>query len=149
VYRVDTRIIIGSDHGGLALKTLLVSYLSQEGYEVSDVGTDTDESCDYPDFAFMVAKKVSDGVYARGIIICTTGIGVSMCANKAKGVRAALCTSVDQAIMSRKHNDANVLCLGAKYTTPNEAPEICDVWLTTDFEGGRHQRRVDKIDNIR
>ena len=142
---MDTTIIIGSDHGGFELKKKLAIHLKEEGYSIIDVGVDKNESCDYPDYAFKVSEAVSCGESKYGIVICTTGIGVSMCANKSKGVRASLCRSEDEARMARKHNDANVLALGAKYVSIEKAIAISEVWLTTDFEGGRHAGRVDKI----
>jgi RpiB/LacA/LacB family sugar-phosphate isomerase len=144
---MDFRIVIGSDHGGFELKKKLVSFLTKKGYDVCDMGTCSMESCDYPDYAFKVAQAVAQGDYERGIVVCTSGIGVSICANKVKGIRAALCTSVEQAILSRQHNDSNVLALGSRVTPSDLALAICDVWLTTLFDGGRHERRIDKIKN--
>ncbi|MBU1864315.1 MAG: ribose 5-phosphate isomerase B [Candidatus Omnitrophica bacterium] len=142
---MDRRIIIGSDHGGYALKTGVVKFLKKKGFDVTDIGTNSNESCDYPDYAFSAAEKISTGEFSRGILICTTGIGVSICANKLVGIRAALCTSVEQAELSRKHNDSNVLALAEKFTSLTRANKICNVWLRTEFEGGRHYRRVNKI----
>ncbi len=140
------KIALASDHGGLELKNEVKSYLLSIGHEVSDYGTYTKESCDYPDFARQAAQAVADKTCERGIIVCTTGIGVSMVANKVRGVRCALCTNVDMATMTRKHNDANVIALGQKYVTADLAKQITDAFLTTEFEGGRHAVRVDKIE---
>ena len=142
---MDSKIIIGSDHGGFALKKKIITFLQNKGYEVFDVGTYSKEPCDYPDIACKVAENVSHGSYSRGIVICKTGIGVSICANKSKGVRAALCTSVEQAALSRKHNNSNILALGTKFTPLPIALKICETWLTTKFDGGRHERRINKI----
>ena len=145
---MDSKIVIGSDHGGFELKKKICIHLKSKGYEINDVGTFSEESCDYPDFACDVSEKVSSGEYNRGIVICTSGIGVSICANKSKAIRAALCTSIEQAIMSRKHNDSNVLALSSKFSTVTNSLNICDVWLTTNFEGGRHEKRINKITNF-
>ncbi len=141
---------IGSDHGGFALKEKVKGFLSGLGYECRDVGCDSTDSCDYPDLGEAVGKCVGSGECEYGIVICTTGIGISISANKVKGVRAALCGSVDMAIMTRRHNDANVLAMGAKYTDENLAQKIVQAFLETDFDGAvaggeRHKIRVDKI----
>lgn len=140
------KISIASDHGGLELKNKIVEYLAQQGNEVVDFGTYTKDSCDYPDFAHKAAQAVADGTCQRGVVVCTTGIGVSMVANKHKGVRCALCTNTDQAKFTRLHNDANMIAFGQKYTTFDMAKLMLDVFLTTPFEGGRHQKRVEKIE---
>ena len=145
---MDSKIIIGSDHGGFELKKKIVGYLDKKGYKVNDIGTYSNESCDYPDIALLVAKNVSNRKYKRGILICTTGIGVSICANKFNGVRAALCSSIEQAKLSRNHNNSNVLALGAKFITSRLAFKICDAWLEGKFDGGRHKRRIDKISKL-
>lgn len=141
------KIAIASDHGGLQLKNAIKKHLTELEHEVLDFGTDTEDSCDYPDFGKLAALSVAEGQCERGIVVCTTGIGMSMVANKFKGVRCALCTSVDMAVMTRKHNNANVLALGQKYVTPRLARVIVDTFLTTEFEGGRHAVRVSKIEN--
>ena len=138
-------ISIACDHGAIALKNHLKTYLEGKGYEVKDFGTHTTDSCDYPDFAAPAAQAVANGECEKGIVLCTTGIGVSMVANKVKGVRCALCHEAHSAEMTRRHNDANVLAIGAGVTGVNLAERIVDVFLTTEFEGGRHQRRVDKV----
>ncbi len=140
------KIAFASDHGGLELKNAVKLYLDEKGHETTDFGTYTNESCDYPDFARRAAQAVANGDCEKGIIVCTTGIGVSMVANKVKGVRCALCTNVDMAVMTRKHNNANVLALGQKYVDLTLAKQIADAFLNTEFEGGRHQTRVDKIE---
>lgn len=141
------KIAIASDHGGFALKQTVVRYLAEICPDacVYDFGCFGEESCDYPDFAIPAAEAVANGSFDKGIVICTTGIGVSVCANKVKGVRCALCTGTFQAEMTRRHNDTNVLALGAKCVDEATAKEIVSTWLNTAFEGGRHQRRVDKI----
>lgn len=138
------KIAIGSDHGGIHLKALIAAYMDERGIEVCDCGTYTEESCDYPDIAVKVCKKVQEEDI-RGILVCGTGIGMSLAANKCKGIRAALCADVYSAEMSRRHNNANVLCLGERVTGSGLAESIVKAWLDTEFEGGRHQRRVDKI----
>lgn len=138
-------ISIASDHGGFALKERVSQYLKDKGYEVTDCGTYSSDSCDYPDLGAKAARLVSEGKCQRGIVICTTGIGIGIAANKIKGVRCALCLNTDMASMTRKHNDANMLAMGAKYVTAQQAFEITDVFLSTDFEGGRHSKRVDKL----
>lgn len=142
------KISLASDHGGLTLKNALRDYLTDSGYEVVDFGTYTTDSCDYPDFARLAANAVASGECERGIVVCTTGIGVSMVANKVKGVRCALCTNADMAEMTRRHNDANMIAMGQKYVDLSLAKQMADKFLTTPFEGGRHQTRVDKIDTL-
>ncbi len=139
------RISIASDHGGYDLKENLRSWLTEQGHEVVDFGCHSHDSCDYPDFAEPAARAVAEGKCDRGIVICTTGIGISMTANKVKGVRCALCSEPVSASLTRRHNDANMLAMGAGTIGPMMAREIVTVFLTTGFEGGRHQRRVDKI----
>ena len=139
------KLSIGSDHGGYALKQELIAYLRDQGHEVEDFGCHDTASCDYPDFGEAAAAAVASGECERGIVICTTGIGISIAANKVKGVRCALCSEPYGAEMTRRHNDANMLALGAGFTAPMMAKRIVDVFLSTAFEGGRHQRRVDKI----
>ncbi|VGO20235.1 ribose 5-phosphate isomerase B [Pontiella sulfatireligans] len=139
------KIAIGSDHGGYTLKTRLVDLLKEKGITVEDLGCDSTESVDYSDYAAAVADQVSNAAVDQGIIVCTTGIGMSITANKFPRVRAALCMNADMATMARQHNNANVLCLSQKYTTEAEAAEILDDWLAAKFEGGRHERRIKKI----
>lgn len=142
------KISIACDHGAFALKERLKAHLLEQGHQVTDCGTNSAESCDYPDYARPAAQLVADGVCERGVVLCTTGIGVSMAANKVKGVRCALCHEPLSAEMTRRHNDANVLAMGAGVTGENLAERILDVFLATEFEGGRHQRRVDKVMEI-
>ena len=142
------KIAIGSDHGGYALKMELIPVIEKLGFEVKDFGCPDEKSVDYPDVAFPVAEAVADGEYARGIVVCGTGIGVSICANKVRGIRCALCGDSYSAEMTRRHNDANVLAMGAGIIGPNLAKKITEVFLTTEFEGGRHARRVGLLDNI-
>lgn len=139
------KIAIGSDHGGRNLKDAIKAHLLKAEVEVLDFGTDDAASCDYPDFAEPVAKAVGQGDYDLGIICCGTGIGVSMVANKVKGVRAALCHDTFSAHASREHNDANVLCLGERVIGVGLALDIVDTWLQASFQAGRHQRRVEKM----
>lgn len=143
------KISVASDHGGLELKNQIIGYLQDKGIEVVDFGTFTKDSCDYPDFARLAAQAVADGSCQKGIVVCTTGIGVSIVANKVKGVRCALCTNEDMATMTRRHNDANVLAMGQKYVDFPLAQKIVDAFLNTPFYGGRHQTRVEKIENVR
>ena len=142
------KIAIACDHGGLKLKNKIKEYLQSNGYEITDFGTDSAENCDYPDFALPAAEAVASGKCDRGIIVCTTGIGVSMVANKVPGVRCALCHDVFCAELTRRHNDANVLAMGEKAVSESDALKIVNIFLRTEFEGGRHQRRVDKITEI-
>ena len=140
------KISIGCDHSALELKNAIIDYLKSKGHEVTDRGTFTKDSCDYTDYGYMVAKDIKDKKADRGIVICYTGIGMSMIANKAKGVRCALVGSKDAATLTREHNDSNCLALSAKYTGIPLAKEIVDVWLNTEFSfNERHQRRIDKI----
>jgi RpiB/LacA/LacB family sugar-phosphate isomerase len=142
------RIALGADHGGYTLKESLKPFLQKQGYQLDDCGTHSAESVDYPDFAYAVAKKVSDGEAWRGIIIDGAGIGSCMVANKVPGVRAAMCYNNATAVNSREHNKANVLTLGAGMIDTDLAHQIVMTWLNTNFGGGRHARRVDKIDRL-
>jgi ribose 5-phosphate isomerase B len=142
------KIAIGSDHRGYEVKRRIASLLEQLRHEVFDVGTSTRESVDYPDFAFLVAEAVSVGRVERGILICGTGIGMCIAANKVPGVRAAPCHDSITAEMSRRHNDANVLCLSADLLGAELIDRMVHIWLRTEFEGGRHARRVEKIRRI-
>ena len=140
-------IAIGSDHGGFELKELIIRHLEEQGVDVNDMGCYDKSSCDYPVYGRAVAKAVADGSCEKGIVICTTGIGISITANKVKGIRAALCADTLSAKLTRLHNDANVLALGAGIVGPNLAVEIVDTFLNTDFSGeARHQRRIDGIE---
>ena len=140
------KLSIGSDHGAFELKEELITYLKEKGYEIEDKGCFSKESCDYPEFAKAVAEDVAAGKADRGIVLCTTGIGVSIAANKVHGIRCALCHNEHTALMTRLHNDSNVLAMGAAELTPTLAKRIADVWLETEFSGEeKHQRRINKI----
>lgn len=140
------KIAIACDHGALALKNVMIQHLTKQGHELVNFGTDTLDSCDYPDFAAKAAQAVADGVCEKGIVLCTTGIGVSITANKVNGIRCALLSDVLSARMTREHNDTNVMAIGAGIVGEKLALEIADVWLSTPFSGDeRHQRRIDKV----
>ena len=139
-------ILVSNDHAGVELKNAVKDLLESKGYVVENLGENSGESVDYPDIIHPLAKKISQNREQKGIIMCGTGNGVSMVANKYEGVRAGLCWSKEIATLIRKHNDANVLSLPARFLSIKEALEIVEIFLETDFEGGRHERRVDKID---
>ncbi|MEA4813743.1 MAG: ribose 5-phosphate isomerase B [Oscillospiraceae bacterium] len=142
------KIALGSDHGGFALKQDVIKYIESKGIEYKDFGTYSTESCDYPVFGEAAAKAVAAGECDRGIVICTTGIGISISANKVKGIRCALCSEPLSAEMTRRHNDANMLAMGGGMINKNMAERIVEVFLNTEFEGGRHQRRIDIISKM-
>ena len=142
------RIAVGSDHPGYEVKQAVVAVLEQLGHRVTDMGTDSAERCDYPDYAERVANAVSAGEADRGVLICGTGIGMSIAANKIPGVRAAVVWDRYSTEVSRSHNDANVLCLGARTNTPQTILDLVTYWLTVPHEGGRHARRISKIQDI-
>ena len=142
------KIALGSDHGGYALKCDIIKLLEKLGHEAVDFGCYSTESCDYPDFGEAAARAVASGECERGIVICTTGIGISIAANKVKGIRCAHCADSLEAEMTRRHNDANMMAIGAGFTGKNLAERMVEVFLTTEFEGGRHARRVNKLDAI-
>ena len=139
------KVAMGCDHGGYELKEALKKTIEKLGHEVEDFGCYSLESCDYPDFGAAAAKAVAEGKCEKGIVVCTTGIGISIAANKIKGIRCAHCADCLQAEMTRRHNDSNVMAIGAGFTGKNMAERMVEVFLTTEFEGGRHQRRVDKL----
>ena len=141
-------IAIGGDHAGLEYKEQLISFLKLEGFTVNDYGPFTNESCDYPDFAHAVASNVANHMNNFGILICGSGNGVAMTANKHRGIRAALCWNAEVAQLARQHNDANIICMPARFVTYESVLQMTEVFLATAFEGGRHQRRVDKIDLV-
>ena len=141
-------IIIGSDHAAYQMKETIKSYLENEGFTVEDAGAMGTDSVDYPDFGIKVASTISFGKYKRGILMCGTGLGMSMVANRFPGVRAALCGDIFSAVMSRQHNDANILVLGGRVIGDVLAKEIVKAWLKTEFEAGRHKNRLDKFDRI-
>jgi len=144
----DDKIIIGCDHAAYVLKEKVKAYLLDRGFAVEDVGTDSEKSIDYPDFGIKVASIVSRGDFEKGILICGTGLGMSMVANRFPHVRAALCGDIFAAMMSRRHNDANILVMGARVIGDMLAMEVVKTWLETPFDGGRHQNRLDKFDQI-
>ena len=140
------KIAIGCDHGALELKNTMVAHLEKQGHEVKDFGTYTKDSCDYPEYAAAAAKAVASGEYDKGIVLCTTGIGVSITANKIPGIRCALLSDVTSARMTREHNDTNVMAMGAARVSQELAFQIVDTWLSTEFSHAeRHQRRIDKV----
>lgn len=139
---------LGSDHAGLRLKSTIAAMLEEGGHQVSDFGTTSEDSCDYPEFARLVAEAVRDGRCERGILVCATGVGMAICANKVRGVRAGACNDLFSARYSRLHNDLNVLCLGERIIGSGLAQEIVRVWLDTPFEGGRHARRLGLIGTL-
>ena len=142
------KIALGCDHGGYELKEYIITVIEKMGHEAADFGCHSLDSCDYPDFGAAAAKAVAAGECDMGIVVCTTGIGISIAANKVKGIRCAHCTDVLSAEMTRRHNNANVLAMGAGLTGTNVALRMVEVFLNTEFEGGRHQRRVDLLDAI-
>ncbi|MCT4633542.1 MAG: ribose 5-phosphate isomerase B [Firmicutes bacterium] len=142
------KIVMGSDHAGLSLKKQIISHLEEQGHEVVDVGTNDGSSVDYPDFGLKVAEEVSTGNYDRGIVICGTGIGISIAANKVKGIRCAMVSDTFSAEMARAHNNANMIGFGERVVGLGLATKIVDVFLKTEFEGGRHERRVNIIKEI-
>jgi len=139
------KIIIGADHAGFSLKEAAKPYLTERNLVITDVGTHSDEPVDYPDFGARVAEKVASGEFKRGILVCGSGVGMTIVANKYPGVRAVLCLDEETARLSRMHNDTNILVLAGRRTDPETAKTIIGTWLRTAFEGGRHQRRLDKI----
>ncbi|MBR4951588.1 MAG: ribose 5-phosphate isomerase B [Alistipes sp.] len=139
------KIGIACDHAAYELKEFLVGYLSSKGFEVKDFGTHSEESCDYPDFAHALGEAIDNGDLERGVALCGSGEGISMTLNKHQSVRAALCWIPEIAKLSRQHNNSNVLCMPARFISNDEALEMLNIWLETEFEGGRHQRRLDKM----
>ena len=142
------KIVIGCDHGGFELKNEITAHLEKRGIEVTDVGTYSTASCNYPDYARAVCTKIQSGEFERGILVCGTGIGISIAANKHNGIRAACCSDTFSARMTRMHNDANVLCMGGRVVGPGLACDMVDLFVDTEFEGGRHQARVDMLADI-
>jgi ribose 5-phosphate isomerase B len=143
--QLPEKIIIGSDHAGFEYKEILKKYLSKKNILIEDVGTSSEASCDYPDYAHALATKINDGEYQFGILLCGSANGVAITANKHHKVRAAICWKTEIASLARQHNDANVICLPSRFVTIDEAIEMIETFISTDFEGGRHQNRVDKI----
>lgn len=142
------KIAVASDHGGFKLKEEVKAHLLERGLEVLDLGTNSEDSVDYPAYGKACGEAVVSGQADVGIVVCGTGIGISIAANKVKGVRCGLCTSVEMATLTKQHNNANVLALGGRTTETGLAMQIVDAWLDTEFEGGRHQRRVDMLDQM-
>ena len=148
MYKNKTSVIIGSDHAAYHLKEKIKAYIIENGIDVEDVGTDSEDSVDYPDFGIKVASAVSKGKFERGILLCGTGLGMSMVANRFPHVRAALCSDLFSAIMSRRHNNSNILVIGGRVTGESLAIAMLEAWLETPFEGGRHQHRIEKFDQL-
>ena len=142
------KISIGCDHAGFEVKEMILNLLNEMGYEMIDFGTNSSESVDYPIYGIKVGESVATKQVDRGIVVCGSGIGISIAANKVTGVRAALCSTVEHAVLSRKHNNANVLAIGARLTNNQQVKEIVINWLNTSFEGGRHQERINLIEKI-
>ena len=142
------KIAVASDHGGFALKEKVKEHLIERGFDVEDLGTHPEESVDYPVYGKACGEAVASGKADLGVVVCGTGIGISIAANKVKGIRCGLCTSVEMAHLTKQHNNANILALGGRTTEPELALKIVDEWLDTEFEGGRHQRRVDMLDQM-
>lgn len=142
---MTNKIGIACDHAAYELKEFLVGYLASNGFEVKDFGTHSEESCDYPDFAHALGEAIDNGELERGVALCGSGEGISMTLNKHQSVRAALCWIPEIAKLSRQHNNSNVLCMPARFISNDEALEMLNIWLETEFEGGRHQRRLDKM----
>lgn len=142
------RIVIGSDHGGFALKEELKRFLEKKNFKVRDLGTYSSESCDYPAIAYNLAKEVAAGRYKQGVLVCKSGIGNSIVANRLPGVRAALCYNAKAARLSREHNDSNILALGSLFVNKGSAKRILNTWLSAKFQGGRHQRRLNLLRKI-
>lgn len=143
-----TKLAIASDHAGVDYKKRLIEHLEKQGYDCINLGTDTEESVDYPVYADRVCGKITSGECELGILICGTGIGMSIAANKHKGIRAALCSDTESAALTRQHNDANVLCLGARILPFEKAVQITDAFLNAEFLGGRHQKRIDMLESF-
>lgn len=142
------KIALGSDHAGLSLKIIIMKHLEEKGIEIKDFGTYTQESCDYPDYAYKVATEVAQKNFDFGILVCGTGIGISIAANKVKGIRAANCSDTFSAHACREHNNANIIALGERIVGPGLAIDIVDTFLKASFEGGRHEKRINKITDI-
>ena len=142
------KIAVGCDHAAYELKEAIKEKLTREGHEVLDMGCDSTESVDYPKYGHAVGRAVASGEAERGIAVCGSGIGISIACNKVPGIRAALCTSVEMAEMCRRHNNANVVCMGARMISQELAFDIIDTWMTTDFEGGKHLRRINEIEDL-
>ena len=136
---------IATDHGGFFLKRAIAEEIEAAGYQVLDLGTDSEKSVDYPDYAEKLVRAISDGSVKKGVLVCGTGIGISIAANRHMGIRAALCYDEETVVLARQHNDANILCLGGRKTAESQARQLVALFLDTEFEGGRHERRVEKL----
>ena len=136
---------IAADHGGFFLKRAIAEEIEAAGYQVLDLGTDSEKSVDYPDYAEKLVRAISDGSVKQGVLVCGTGIGISIAANRHMGIRAALCYDKETAVLARQHNDANILCLGGRKTAESQARQLVALFLDTEFEGGRHERRIEKL----
>ena len=142
------KIAMAADHGGYELKNILKDYLTEKGNEIIDLGTNSSESVDYPDYALLCAKEVVEKNVDFGILVCGTGVGISIAANKVKGIRCALCPSPEIAALTKEHNNANIISLGGRFTSPEYAKEIVDAYMSAQFAGDRHQKRINKISDI-
>ena len=142
------KIALAADHAGFELKEILIKELQEKGHDVTDYGTYSNESIDYADFAYVAARSLAEHNYKYVILICGSGVGVSITANKVDGIRAANCFNNEMAALARQHNDANILCLGARFVSADDAKEMVETFIHTDFEGGRHQKRIDKIHDL-
>ena len=142
------KICVGADHRGTAYKELVKAILCERGHEIEDMGVYSDGPADFPDYAFNVAKAVQSGAADRGVLICASGIGMSMAANRFRGIRATLCLTPQMAVTARRHNDSNILCLGQDTVSEQEVRNILEAWLDTEFEGGRHERRLARLDCV-
>ncbi len=142
------KIVLASDHGGYELKEIIKNHLIEKKYDFIDLGTNSEESVDYPDYGYAAGVAVAEGKGDRGIVFCGSGIGICIAANKVTGIRCALVNSVEMAVLAKQHNDANIISLGGRLTPPDLAIQIVDTWLTTEAEGGRHHRRVDKLNEL-
>lgn len=147
MFMENKKIIIGSDHAGFNLKNIIINYLKEQKYEIKDIGCYSVESVDYPIIAKDLSMQIADGTFARGILICGTGVGMSIAANKIKGIRAVVCSDTTSAKYARLHNDTNVLCLGARIIGEYLAKDICATWLNTEFEANRHIKRINLLEN--
>ncbi len=148
MFLTEKKLIVGSDHAAFAMKAFVINLLTKKGIEVVDAGPLVEESVDYPEYGAKVAKAVASGEFEAGVLLCGSGIGISIAANRFNGVRAALCQTEEYAQLSREHNNSNIVVLGGRTTSEELVEKIVDTWLNTEFEGGRHQRRIDQLDTV-